>query len=73
MATSSASPLILENETAGGGLTDARQSAPTRHIPDDIEIRALLAALKPPAAETQGNPETNEDSAYANRIAEGKG
>ena len=33
------------------GLTDARQSAPTRHIPDDVEIRALLAALKPPASE----------------------
>ena len=73
MATSSASPLILENETAAGGLTDARQSAPTRHIPDDVEIRALLAALKPPASETQANPETNEDNAYANRIAEDKG
>ena len=52
---------------------DAHQSAPTRHIPDDVEIRALLAALKPPASETQANPETNEDNAYANRIAEGKG
>ena len=27
---------------------DAHQSAPTGHIPDDGEIRALLAALKPP-------------------------
>ena len=35
---------------------DAHQSAPTRHIPDDAEIRALLAALKPPASEAQGNP-----------------
>ena len=35
---------------------DAHQSAPTRHIPDDVEIRALLAALKPPASEAQGNP-----------------
>jgi hypothetical protein len=35
---------------------DAHQSAPTGHIPDDVEIRALLAALKPPASEAQGNP-----------------
>ena len=66
MATSSASPLILENETAAGGLTDARQSAPTRHIPDDVEIRALLAALKPPVLEAQANPE-EEDNAEARR------
>jgi hypothetical protein len=32
---------------------DAHQSAPTRHIPDDAEIRALLAALKPPASEAK--------------------
>jgi hypothetical protein len=36
---------------------DAHQSAPTGHIPDDVEIRALLAALKPPASKAQGNPE----------------
>ena len=36
---------------------DAHQSAPTGHIPDDTEIRALLAALKPPASKAQGNPE----------------
>ena len=50
---------------------DAHQSAPTRHIPDDAEIRALLAALKPPASEAQANPEGKEDNAYANRVAEG--
>jgi len=36
---------------------EAHQSAPTGHIPDDAEIRTLLAALKPPASETRGNPE----------------
>ena len=49
---------------------DAQQSAPTRHIPDDAEIRALLAALKPPASEAQANPEAKKDNAYANRAAE---
>jgi hypothetical protein len=50
---------------------DAHQSAPTRHIPDDAEIRALLAALKPPVSEAQPNPEAKEDNAFANRVAEG--
>jgi hypothetical protein len=50
---------------------DAHQSAPTRHIPDDVEIRALLAALKPPVSEALANPEAEEDNAYANRVAEG--
>jgi hypothetical protein len=50
---------------------DAHQSAPTRHIQDDAEIRALLAALKPPVSEAQANPEAEEDNAYANRVAEG--
>jgi hypothetical protein len=50
---------------------DAHRSAPTRHIPDDAEIRALLAALKPPASEAQANPEAKEDNANANRVAEG--
>ena len=36
---------------------DAHQAAPTRHIPDEVEIRASLAALKSPASETRGNPE----------------
>jgi hypothetical protein len=36
---------------------DAHQSAPTGYIPDDVEIRTLLAALKPPASETRSNPE----------------
>ena len=36
---------------------DGHQSAPARHISDDAEIRALLAALKPPAPEAQSNPE----------------
>jgi len=30
---------------------DSHQSVPTRPIPDDVEIRALLAARKPPASE----------------------
>ena len=47
---------------------DAHRSAPTRHIPDDAEIRALLAALKPPVSEAQ---EAKEDNAYAKRVAEG--
>jgi len=42
---------------------DAQQPPPTRHIPDDAEIRALLAALKPPASEAQSNPEAKEDNA----------
>jgi hypothetical protein len=42
---------------------DAQQSPPTRHIPDDAEIRALLAALKPPVSEAQSNPEAKEDNA----------
>ena len=41
---------------------DAQQSAPTRHIPDDAEIRALLTALKPPVSEAQSNPEAKEDN-----------
>ena len=49
---------------------DAYQSAPTRHIPDDAEIRTLLAALKPPVSEAQANPEAEGDNAYANRVAE---
>ena len=36
---------------------DAHQSASNRHIQDGAEIRALLAALKPPASEAQANPE----------------
>jgi hypothetical protein len=52
-------------------IDDAHQSAPTRHIPDDAEIRALLAALKPPVSEAQANPEAEADNAYANRVAEG--
>ena len=52
-------------------ITNARHSAPTGHIPDDVEIRALLAALKPPVSEAQANPEAEEDNAYANRVAEG--
>ncbi len=47
---------------------DAHRSAPTRPIPDDAEIRFLLAALKPPASEAQ---EAKEDNAYAKRVAEG--
>ena len=39
---------------------DAHQSAHTGHIPDDFEIRALLAALKPPALET--SPEAEVDN-----------
>lgn len=35
---------------------DAHQPAPIGHIPDDVEIRALLAALKAPESETRGNP-----------------
>jgi hypothetical protein len=50
---------------------DAHQSAPTRHIPDDAEIRALMAALRPPAPEGQAKPEAEEDNSYANRVAEG--
>jgi hypothetical protein len=50
---------------------DAHQSTLTRHIPDDAEIRALLAALKPPVSEAQTNPEAEEDNAYANRVADG--
>ena len=50
---------------------DGHQSAPARHIPDDAEIRALLAALKPPVSEAQANREAEEDNAYANRVAEG--
>ena len=45
---------------------DAHQLAPTRHISDDAEIRALLAALKPPVLEAQANPE-EEDNAEARR------
>ena len=45
---------------------DALQLAPTRHISDDAEIRALLAALKPPVLEAQANPE-EEDNAEARR------
>jgi hypothetical protein len=51
---------------------DPHQSAPTGHIPEDAEIRALLAALKPPASEIQVNPEAEEDNAYVNRFAEGR-
>ena len=50
---------------------DAHQSVPARHIPDDAEIRALLAALKPPASEAQADPEAEEDNADANRVAGG--
>ena len=49
-------------------IDDAHRSAPTRHIPDDAEIRSLLAALKPPVSEAQ---EAKEDDAYAKRVAEG--
>ena len=47
---------------------DTHRSAPARHIPDDAEIRALLAALKPPVSEAQ---EAKEDNADAKRVAEG--
>jgi hypothetical protein len=50
---------------------DSHQSVPTRHIPDDVEIRALLAARKPPASEAQADPEAEGDNAYANRVARG--
>jgi len=50
---------------------DAHQSVPTRHIPDDVEIRALLAALDPRASEAQADPEAEGDNAYANRVAGG--
>ena len=46
---------------------DANRSAPTRDIPDDAEIRALLAALKLPVSEAQ---EAKEDNAHAKRVAE---
>jgi hypothetical protein len=52
--------------------TDERTSINAdRHIPDDVEIRALLAALKPPASEAQADPEAEGDNAYANRVAGG--
>ena len=35
---------------------DAHQSAPAWHNPDDTEIRALLAALKPPSIRGPGQP-----------------
>ncbi len=47
---------------------DAHRSAPTRHIPDDAEIRALLAATKPQVSDSQ---EAKEDNADAKRVAEG--
>jgi hypothetical protein len=47
---------------------DAHRSASTRHLSDDAEIRALLAALKPPVSEAQ---EAKEDNADAKRVAEG--
>jgi hypothetical protein len=50
---------------------DAHQSVPTRHIPDDAEIRTLLAALKPPVSEAQTNPEAEEGNAHADRDAGG--
>ena len=52
---------------------DAHQLAPTRHISDDAEIRALLAALKPPASEAQANREADEDNAHVSRVPEGVG
>ena len=45
----------------------ALQLAPTRHISDDAEIRALLAALQPPVLEAQANPEAEEGNAEARR------
>jgi hypothetical protein len=50
---------------------DAHQSAPTRHVPNDARILALMAALQPPASEAQANPEAEEENAYANRVADG--
>jgi len=47
------------------------QSAPTPHIPDDAEIRVLIAALNPPAPEARPSPEAQEAHALAKRIAEG--
>ena len=41
----------------------ALQLAPTRHISDDAEIRALLAAV----LEAQANPEAEENNAEARR------
>jgi hypothetical protein len=60
-------PRIVITKTTG----DAHQSAPTRHFPDDAEIRTLLATLKPPTSGAQVNPRAEEDNAYANRVAEG--
>jgi hypothetical protein len=50
---------------------DAHQSVSTPHLPDDAEIRALLAALKPPASDAQADPEAKEDNAYESRVAKG--
>ena len=61
-------PRVVIEKTDG-----AHQSARTWHIdiPNDAEIRALLAALKPPASGTQAHPEVEDAQPFAKRVAEG--
>jgi hypothetical protein len=47
---------------------DAHHSAPTRHISDEAEIRALMAALRSPAPKGRAKPEA-EDNSYTNGVA----
>ena len=49
---------------------DAHQSAATRHFSDDTEIRALLAALKPPVSEAQANSEAASGLKSKNPLSE---